>query len=77
MNEILFDLNYCIKAFVAVQEKDNTLISSLTLIKAFSQYLENCDEKRFLTHNPKHQAYINETFHLILTYLQNSTLKIV
>jgi hypothetical protein len=77
MNEILFDLNYCIKAFIAVQEKDTHQISSLTLLKAFTLYLENCDEKRFLTHNPKHQAYINETFQFILAYLQNSTLKLV
>ncbi len=76
-NEILFDLNYCIKAFIAVQEKSQSSITHLTLLKAFSSYLENCDEKRFLTHNFKHQTYINETFSLILGYLQNATLKTI
>lgn len=74
-NEILFDLNYCIKAFIALQEKSESSINQVTLLTAFATYLLDCDEKRFLTHNQKHQNYINETFSLILGYLQNSTNK--
>lgn len=38
-NEILFDLNYCIKAFVAVQQKEGSQIEELILIKSLGKYL--------------------------------------